>query len=237
MNLNPFTTVSDYPTMLNKIAWGNFANSIACVWILRYNITPFDSLLSKLNIPVKIFDGFSLPLGTLILAIIIALISRAIKYHDKLSDLFQIRKRFDVFHILVPLAVLSNANCSVEKIESFRSHRRNLMNNVFYKYASSSPGKAKIETHYITMALDQWSWYWMLLEAMSLYLITSILLLFYSSSILLAYILLLFILVSVGCLQLLKHENIKYAYQELSQIIDNDSFKNEIAGVFNALPN
>jgi hypothetical protein len=40
------------------------------------------------------------------------------------------------------------------------------MGACFYKYASST--KPELDPHTITLALDNWSWYWILLEAISL---------------------------------------------------------------------
>ena len=75
------------------------------------------------------------------------------KLHDRLSDILHIRERFDISHILFPLALASGAACTVEQIWKIKRNRQDLMYKVFYKYASSSPGKSQIELHYITLAL------------------------------------------------------------------------------------
>lgn len=234
MSLNPFSTVKDYATMLNRIAIYTFAVSLVAVIILRNNITSLEDLLKKLNLLIPVFNGVQLPAGTVLPAIIVAFVSRSIKIHDRISDIFQIRKRFDIYHILFPLAIASSSTCTASKIDFIKNNRKDLMKKVFYKYASSDPDKALIESHYITMALDQWSWYWIVLEAISILFITSIALSFFSKFFI-SFILTLLVLVGIGFLQLVKFQCSKYALQQVEQIISDNTRKLEVQGVFNAL--
>lgn len=234
MSLNPFATVNDYPTMLNKIAWYTFTVSLGAVFILRDNIPLIENVLKNLNFQIPVLSGIQLPIGTVLPAMIVALFSRSIKFHDRISDVFKIRKRFDIYHILFPLALVSSSNCNVSKIDSIKNNRNDLMGKVFYKYASSSSEKAQIDPHYITMALDQWSWYWIVLEAISIMFIISITLIFFSKYFI-SIILLLLVLVGIGFLQLLKIQCSKYALQQVDQILSDNTRKLEVQGVFNAL--
>jgi hypothetical protein len=61
---------------------------------------------------------------------------------------------------------MSGATLTLDQLAKLDARRNDLMGQVFYAYASSDLAKCKIDTHNVTMALDQWSWYWIGLEAM-----------------------------------------------------------------------
>lgn len=58
--------------------------------------------------------------------------------------------------------------------KGLRDKRSELMNDVFYAYASSTKEKCKIDFHHVTIALDQWSWVWIMTEAAFLFALGSI---------------------------------------------------------------
>jgi len=164
MDLDFFKAVGDYPKMLNKIAVSTFTGTILAIWLLRYEVPALDNLLKPLSVPIKVFGDVNLPLGTILPALVVAALSRMFKLHDRISDIFRIRQRFDVGEILFPMAIASGASLSGDQIRAIRKNCKSMMYKVFYKYASSTAGKAVIDSHYITMALDQWCWYWIVLE-------------------------------------------------------------------------
>jgi hypothetical protein len=157
---NPFATVSNYSEMLNKVAFFTFAGGVLVTLVLRRNVPEVEVLLAPFSVAASVV-GFSIPLGTLAPGFGLALLARMFKLHDRISDVLGIRARFDVAEILLPLALHSRAAANVEKI---RSARKDLMSRTFYSFASSSPKADSIPAHYVTMALDQWSWYWVVLE-------------------------------------------------------------------------
>jgi hypothetical protein len=108
------------------------------------------------------------------------------------------------------------------------------MYKVFYKYASSSPGKAVIERHYITLALDQWCWYWILLELSALVFLLSVVFLL-TARYLLASLFLGGVLLLIGALQLVRNLCADYALQEVEQIAASDERRAAIAAEFHAL--
>lgn len=165
MSLNPFATVKSYSEILTKIATWTFFVSLAVTVVLRLRWPLIDTALGMLSPKIPI-AGVELPLGTLAPAFAMALISRVTKLHDRLSDVLGIRRRFDRQEILLPLAAMSGAMLTPAQLERIDAERNNLMGQVYYAYASSDPSKSKIDPHYVTMALDQWSWYWILLEAL-----------------------------------------------------------------------
>lgn len=176
MDFSPFKTVSGYGAMLDKIGLSTFVVSLGATWLLRHNIAPLDSAFLRFDLPLSLL-GFSIPLSYALPAFFLALSFRMIKMHDRISDLFGIRRRFDVQQILIPMAGEAGIATPLKKIERLVEERRELMNEVFYVYASSSPEKAAIDRQMITMALDQWSWYWMLLEGSVIVLVCAIVLL------------------------------------------------------------
>ena len=100
--------------------------------------------------------------ATVVIAFALAAVAYVAKLHDRVSDLFGIRARFDVNEILKPSALATGTPLSPSQIQKLRAKRLDLMGPVFYKFASS--GKPIIDPHYITMALTQWSWYWVVIE-------------------------------------------------------------------------
>jgi hypothetical protein len=145
-----------------------------------------------------------------------------------------IRKRFDVSEILHPLAIVTASSLTAEKVREIARRREDLMKKTFYKYASSSPGKAAIETHYIIMALDQWCWYWIVLEATFLAFALGVVFLLWAKYALTA-ILFLSVIVASGALQLIRVQCARYALQEVEQIVDDAQRREQIAKEFNAL--
>jgi hypothetical protein len=101
MDFNLFTTSGDYPKMLNKIATSTFLGAILATWLLRYEIPRLDAALNPFSFSIPI-AGVSIPFGTLLPALVVALLSRFFKLHDRISDILRIRQRFDVAEILLP---------------------------------------------------------------------------------------------------------------------------------------
>jgi hypothetical protein len=163
MSINPFATVADYATMLNKIAWYTTVVAGLLVFWLTTQIPQLNAAFEVSALTVEI-DGLSVKLSIAVAALIVGFASRVAKLHDRLSDLYGVRRRFDVCEILLPLALSVGAKLDSAGQKRLRKKRSELMSKVFYKYASSGSTKV-IDTHGITMALDQWSWYWIALEA------------------------------------------------------------------------
>ena len=115
--------------------------------------------LQSAAIPIA---GVQLPWLVVAAAGSYTLFVRILKLHDRISDAFQIRRSFDVFHILLPLALGAGVSLDPLQVETVIQKRPQLMRAAFYAYATST--NPQIDRHEITMALDQWSWYWACLE-------------------------------------------------------------------------
>jgi hypothetical protein len=234
MDLDVFKTVGDYPKMLNKIGLSTFVGAILSVWLIRHELPSFNSYLSPLSVPIPVGSGLNIPFGTILPAFAVAALARIFKLHDRLSDVFRIRQRFDVSEILLPMTIISGASLNGAQVRALRKNRVEMMYKVFYKYASSSEGKAVIDSHYITMALDQWCWYWIMLEQTFL---AGVLAgtFWVTARYALAATFLTLILVAIGLLQIIRGSCSDYALQQVEQILGDTPRKLEVAEEFRAL--
>src|ERR1700694_1200174 len=164
MKLGVFERVTDYSKMLIRIMASTFVLSVLALWLLRTKIPELDAAIAA-HLPTLTIKVLDLPVsfGTLFPAAAVTVLFRMFRVHDRISDLLRIRRRFDVKHILGPLAVGSLGNVSDEQLQRIRAGRDDLMYKVFYRYASSKT--PAIDAHFIEDALDWWGWYWCILEA------------------------------------------------------------------------
>jgi hypothetical protein len=231
---NPFQIAGEYPKMLAKIAIFTFFSAILGLVLLRHEFPALDNLLKPLSVPIPIATGLSLPFGTVLPAFLFAALSRIFKLHDRISDVFQIRWRFDVSEILFPLAIGCGASLTANQIRAIKKNRDSLMYDVFYRYASGTPGKAEIDPLYIKMALDQWCWYWIVLESTFLAFGLGVTFLV-AKRYLLAAVFFAGVLVALLVLQLIRNLCSDYALQEVEAILDSPARTFPIVGVFRAL--
>ena len=105
-----------------------------------------------------------------LIPLLIACVSRTIYLHDKISDLFHIRYRFDVYHILYPLAKAIGLPLTKNQKKWIWINRRNAMYTIFYSYAGFKD--PKIDLQLIRNALDAWGWFWVAVEAVFMFTIT-----------------------------------------------------------------
>ena len=229
MDLGLFKTTSWYPAILDKLFVSTLSVALGAVWLLCKNVAFLEATLSELNVPVPI-DGLSVPIGYLLSALVVTLLFRIFKAHDLISDLFRIRSRFDVNEILLPLAGEAGLPMPVDKVERMRAKRQDLMRQVFYRYASGVPGAAKIDMEMIVMALDQWSWYWMLLEASAIILPCAVFLLVLRRALPAAWLLVAFV-VLLGLMRLMMPLCIRYARREVKAIVEDDARRVEVKQV------
>ena len=106
-----------------------------------------------------------LNLSGVVIAFVVALLTRMFQFHDRISDVLGIRRRFDLKNILIPLAKRVGSDVTEEKELKMAERRDELMHAVFYKYASSRAEKPLVDKHDIEHALNAWSWFWVLVEA------------------------------------------------------------------------
>lgn len=169
-------SVKDYPSMLRFIAIGSSVVMLICFAILYNNSEWIRGVLE--NVPSYEVEIKQIPINTSYLIPVVGwfFFSYFTKFHDRLSDLFKIRKNFDFQYILIPMANEVGIALKSEERENLQEKRKILMGKVFYKYADST--SPKISQHNIIEALTNWAVYWFLLESIFILLIFLIPLLF-----------------------------------------------------------
>ena len=234
MSYNPLAQVKDYQSMLNRIFLFSVIWASVVVWLLRSNWTWLNQLLSNLDLDVEIGPVKKVRLlGYLLPGAVIALAARAIRLHDRVSDVLKVRLRFDVEQILRPLAEGSGFPTGQLDLEQLRSSRSQLMRPAFYRYASST--KPVIDTHLIYEALDWWSWYWVLVEGVALFLPAGIALLFLNAYVDGLIVLGSCLVVVVIVLPCFRSQCARYAKAEVDEILSDPTRKAEIRQLFEAL--
>jgi hypothetical protein len=232
-------SVKTYDEMLRKIAVYAFVVGAACATILRANVGSINEFAAIIDVQVPQgliaalqLPTFALPTATLLVGLLAALLSHMFKLHDKISDLLRMRQDFDVRWILLPMAALSGASITPEKLDKVIAQRDRLMKDVFYKYASST--KPLIDTHAITSALTNWSWYWCALEACVYLTATSLILIAFGAWQPAAWMLLTSVALTI-VMRLLRYDSGSTANAEIEEIMADETRRNEVAARFDAL--
>ncbi|GEM_PF-2516007 len=102
----------------------------------------------------------------------IALLSRVFTLHNQISNLFRIRKNFDLEKILKPLVRGLGLNSSSNDWRPIEENRHPLMIQIFYPYAGLR--KPVIDEQLVRGAMDRWGWFWCLIEGMSVAFLTAL---------------------------------------------------------------
>jgi SAM-dependent methyltransferase len=168
----PFlSTTKNYAEVLTKLASFAWYETYFITLLLRSNWR-VDSLFTTIETwgpigrAIRIIPHYDVvnPVGILI-AFFVAVLTHAFQFHDRISDVLGIRRRFDCRSILVPLAQRVGVVVTKDKEVKIAENRDELMRAVFYKYASSRDEEALVDKHDIEHALTAWSWFWVPVEA------------------------------------------------------------------------
>jgi len=162
--MNPFSQPKNYNEMLTKIMVFTFFVSLVLVAVVAHDLPRVWRYLHPtwLTFTVEPLGLKNVPTAYVIVAFLISLVARVSKLHDRMSDLFGIRERFDVHEILTPLAGGVGIPVDLLRRERLIELRGQIMGDVFYRYASSR--NPVIDKHLIWTALDKWSWFWVCIE-------------------------------------------------------------------------
>jgi hypothetical protein len=233
MSLNPFQQVTDYWSMLSRLFVFNLLSGWGATYLLRYYCPAVDEVLKELDVEVNLWGRQFVKLGYLLPAIAFALFSQMFLLHDRISDWLKIRHRFDVEAILIPLREGTRTRTRVISVDKISQLRRVLMPLVFYRYAGSAD--PKIDKHLIYRALDRWSWYWVLIEALAVFLPAGIALLF-SREVLAGLVVLLGCALVIGfALPFFRKHCVRYAEAEVRAILSDPERRIAVEQEFDAL--
>lgn len=232
MDLNPFKAVSNYSEMLDKISLFNFFGGIILFYIMVLKIPEVGQLSTIYNFDLEV-AGNKFSLMNIAIPFLIAMISRILKLHDKISDIFGIRKRYDRNNIIIPIAQSVNIE-TLGKIEILDLKREEILENIFYPYTSTDPNKCKINHHHVLMAMDQLTWYWIIIEytfLISIAIITSVVFWNLRFLLTLSIVWVLLFIFSFIILKIVK----RYTSLEVKQITEKKEFSKNIKHYLNEL--
>lgn len=161
-----------YSDMLERVFVTTIVSGIACTLILASASTAVKAFLDSVRTETDIGPIKGMKTLYVLIPIVIAVVSRIVLLHDKLSDLLHIRIIFDSRHILFPMARLSGHDVDKNMEQRIRSVRESAMYRVFYPYAGfATPA---IDKQLIRTALDNWGWFWVGIESTFLFVVTGI---------------------------------------------------------------
>ena len=226
-----FLSVKNFQEMLIKLTFWHFIAALFCFYLLNKEVQFF----------TDVFDGLIITLWKIkfpVLLVIFAIVwagffSHVLKLHDRISDVFGIRSRYDQKYILLPLANGILDRPSKELKLKIKSQRHNAMSNMFYKFASSTDTEPLVGKHNIHQALTTFSWYWLLLEITFTSFVTGITILIFNCQ---------FSFLAFGlsgfCLLLsflIIPELHKYTNSQIQRIIENNEASKSVRDYLNAL--
>jgi hypothetical protein len=162
--LLPFlSTPRNYAQILTKLASFAFYETFFITFALRTNPSVNAAFLRPETWGHVEKTGIN-PSG-IVIAAAVAILTHMFQFHDRISDVLGIRRRFDRKHILLPLARSVGVHITKHKEDEIKTRRHKLMHAVFYRYASSRDENPLVDKHDIEHALNAWSWYWVFVEA------------------------------------------------------------------------
>ena len=169
MALSPLAPVSDYQSMLSRVFWFTSVAALGVVWLLRENVPAIELQLSQLDSVLHSGSGELLPIpaGTLLPALAIGLLARVFRLHGHLAHWLGVRERFDIDVIIDALAREADVDVDQVADEQWVARRHDIMRQAFYRFAGNN--SLEIDPHLVHQALDSWSWFWIGLEAATVF--------------------------------------------------------------------
>jgi len=161
-----------YSEMLERIFATTLATGFLCTVFLAQGSPAVHDLVNRISASADIGPLKGVKALYVLIPLGIAIFARVIKLHDKISDIFRIRKRFDTRHILLPMAERLGFDINNPFRASVENDRIQAMYAVFYPYAGFA--EPAIDQQLVRTALDNWGWFWVALEAAFLTLVTLI---------------------------------------------------------------
>lgn len=161
-----------YSDMLERIFAMTVVSGFVCTVILASASPAVRAMLDSIKTEAEIGPIKGLKSLYVLIPIAIALVSRVVRLHDRLSDLLHLRISFDTRYILFPIASLSGLKLDQNTKQCIRSVRVPAMYKVFYPYAGfDAPA---IDKQLVRTALDNWGWFWVGIESAFLFIVTGI---------------------------------------------------------------
>lgn len=221
-----FNSPQNYTEMLNKIATTMFFISLVILAVLSNVVVGMESFMKLISFGKNYkFGGFELYLSYFYFPLLFALAENMFKLHDRISDLLNIRYKFDKNVIIVEFLLEMKLYKNFKKIN--KSNRKTIMNAIFYKYASST--NPQIERHLIDMALSSWCWYWIVMDTALCVVVCGVVCLIYNFSVTILLALFVIVLICLLIMYIIKKFQCRnYAIREVKAILELEDSRNEI---------
>jgi len=164
-----------YSDMLERIFVATLATGLACTVLLAQASPAFRNFLNSLSTTADVGPLKGVKALYVLVPLVLAVASRAIRLHDKISDVFRLRYRFDTKYILFPLVERAGLALTDPVKKRLRANRHAAMSKIFYSYASFAD--PEIDRQLVRTAADNWSWFWAALESAFVSVVTILILL------------------------------------------------------------
>lgn len=179
-------------------------------------------------VKLEISSGFAV--GVVILTILF----RVVKLHDRISDVLGIRKRYDYENIILPLYLgVNGPNAIRPDPEKVHLSRARIMRASFYRYTNGKD-PLSIDSHFVEMAWESLALYWGITEAIFIQLILALAMTI-SGALRLGFYFGLLVTV-LGALYLLAERHcIRQTSQEVGEILASPDRRNQIKAAFDEI--
>ena len=142
-----------------------------CYTVFLSRVSPdVKTFIESFNMEADIGPIKGLKALCFVIPLLLAIFSRMILLHDKISDILRIRYSFDMRHILFPLAQAVGIVLTKAQKRHIGTVRDTAMYPVFYEFAGFN--NPKIDKQLVRSALDRWGWFWVVVESSVLTLVT-----------------------------------------------------------------
>lgn len=221
-----------YSNMLTRIFWATLIAGVLCTFALASVSPAARNFLESWSAGISIAVLDSVKALYVLVPLGLAILSRVFLLHDKVSDLFGIRRRFDLKNILRPLAEgvgFPVAGADWMRVEESRDLA---MTRTFYRYASFT--NPRIDIQMVRTAADRWAWFWCTVEPQVILIAAcSIFVVLRAWSWLLYLLSAIVVLILVGAL--LWPQLRKGARTQVAEILDNECWREEVRSALYAI--
>lgn len=228
-----FNSPKNYSEMVDKISKCSFLISLLLLYFLSCCNNDLYAFLNKISFGIKYeLIGIKLTLAGAVLPLLVGIAEHIFKIHDKVSTILKIRKKYDKEVIVCSFLRSLGFENQIPKLKDDDVSK--LMSCCFYRYASST--NPQIDSHNILLALNEWCWFWIILDTEILLSMTGVAFLIIRFS----WKNLLFVLLIVSSLLyimwLINKQCSSYTKSEVDDILNNLDRKEKIrADIKNAL--
>lgn len=224
-----FETPENYNKMIEKISKSVFAISLLMLYFISCINDEFKMFFEKISFGAiyKIGD-LELNLALFYLPIVMGVLEHLFKVHDKVASLLRIRENYDKYIIMSEICKRLKLEVKLDNYS--KNDVKRIMSQVFYKYVSST--NPEIDSHYVTMTLNEWCWFWIMLDTKILLFIVGIVFLVFNWSWLNLLLVVVCYILLATFLVLILFQTISYTKKEIDVILSDTKRMNEIKKVF-----